>query len=417
MTRKINAKHVCPDCGFTHAVYKPETGEVCCPNCGLVLSDMEKSEKIHPQTYASKEESLAKMSTAGVVRLTVKNDSCPFCGISDEDATYDYDKKTYVWYDNEGKPHLDRPIDWDYSLIRAGYAFCRNCRHEFKIEEAREFKIEEEIDNEAQVRRRCPKCGYEWVKFGKTTSFRYIGKFRGYGIIGYQCLACGETFYYAFRPYNAPLKEPQIPRVEHFRNVRQSYSWQNYRMRFLTSVFSPYPRKNEEQASEGENVKVPEKSLVKTTYVGYVHREKYGIGRTQRERALVDFEKRVKKMVELAVERACFSLHKARILEDALRYARYIWLNINKAGRTTEYIVLAILHYVYAVIATETENVEWRELFPIQRFWQYLSPYRELNFKTYEKNVDFVLDALQVAHSKNPKAFKMFMMALIEYPH
>jgi ribosomal protein S27AE len=351
-----------------------------------------------------------KMSQPNVFELTFKNEKCPYCGVSDGDAIYDFERQTYVWYDNEGELHEGWPIDWGYGDIRPGYAFCLNCRREFKVEERKVLRIEGEVENEAQIRRRCPKCGYAWVKFGKTASFRYIGKFKEYGIVGFRCLICGETFYYAIRPHEAPSKVPRMTRISHLKSVRENMSWQDYRVRFKTSVFGTYPWSEE----EAEGVKVPEKSHVKATYVGFMRREKYGLTRTQRERAQVDFEKRVKKMIELAVEHACFSQQKQRILEDALRYARYIWLNVNKAGRTAEYIMLAILHYVYAVIAQETENVEQRELFPIQRFWQFLSPYREISLKTYEKNVDFVLNALQVAYYKNPKAFKMFMMSLIE---
>jgi len=347
-----------------------------------------------------------------VVELSIKNQSCPFCGISDEHVLYDYDRQIYFWVDKNGNTREGWPIDWDYNQLRPGFALCLNCKKEFPVEEKKTFKIEAEVDSEAQIRRRCPKCGYSWFGYGKTKSFRRVNRFRGYYIVGYRCLACGETFYYAIRPHTAPLNEPVISRVQHFKAVRENYSWQTYRKRFATSVFAPYPWKQEEQAFEDEDVKTPQKGVVRATYVGYLNREKYGISRTQRERARVDFEKRIKSMIELAVERACFSRQKARILEDAIRYAQYIWLNVNKAGRTAELIVLAVLHYVYAMIAKEEKNVERREAFPIQHFWKFLSPYRELNLKTYEKNVDFVLDALQTAHFKNPEAFKMFMMAL-----
>jgi hypothetical protein len=66
------------------------------------------------------------------------------------------------------------------------------------------------------------------------------------------------------------------------------------------------------------------------------------------------------------------------------------------------------------MIASKIEDTEKRQTFPIQSFWSFLKSSCGLNLKTYEKNVDFVLDALQVARFKNPDAVKRRMFALID---
>ena len=353
-----------------------------------------------------------------VLKIKIRNIRCPYCEMAAENVVYDYDKQTYVWRDTKGKPREGDLIDWEYGELRPGYAFCRNCRREFQVEEEKTFKIEREINCDAQIRLKCPNCGYSWFSYGKTRSFRRIDKFAGYSIVGCQCLACGETFYYVIRDQKAPSQLPHPYNVKTFKSIKDLSSWQNYRSRFVTSVFTPYSWNLEHVTGdkrEGEDIITPEKRIVKAAFKAYLHREKFGLTRTRRERALADFERRIKPMIELTLEKACHMELAPTLREDAIRYTRYIWLDINKAGRTPELIVLAVIHYAYTMIASKIEDTEKRQPFPIQSFWSLLKSNCGLNLKTYEKNVDFVLDALQVATFKNPDAFKRRMFALSDF--
>lgn len=197
--------------------------------------------------------------------------------------------------------------------------------------------------------------------------------------------------------------------MEEVKSIRENYSLTDYRLRFKASVYGPYHWK-EDDDSEGIT---PEKHMVKQKFKGIIFREKFGITRSQREKAQKDFETRIKGMILLALENECFSRQKARIIEDVLRFARYLWLNVNKSGRTVEYLILAIMHYVYTLVNKGEENPELREPFPLQRFWWRLAPNRKFNPETYEKNVDFILEAFQTARFKNPAAFKIMMRNLV----
>jgi DNA-directed RNA polymerase subunit RPC12/RpoP len=372
---------------------------------------MQKSEHLVVMQATEKSDAPDKL----VYSIKIRNTGCPYCGISNEDVICDYDEKTCVWRDAEGKWREGYPIDWEYSKLRPGYAFCLNCRREFQVEEEKTFKIEREIDCDAQIRLKCPNCGYSWFSYGKTRSFRRIDKFARYNIVGYKCLACGEAFYYAIRGGKAP--SPHACNVRTFKSLKDLSSWQSYRSRFVTSVFTPYSWNVEHVTGgkrEGEDIITPEKRIVKAAFKAYLHREKFGLTRTKRERALADFERRIKPMIELTLEKVCHMELASALREDAIRYTRYIWLDINKMGRTPELIVLAVIHYAYTMIASKIEDTEKRQTFPIQSFWSFLKSNCGLNLKTYEKNVDFVLDALQVARFKNPDAVKRRMFALID---
>ncbi|MEM3579327.1 MAG: hypothetical protein QXL54_03780 [Candidatus Bathyarchaeia archaeon] len=344
------------------------------------------------------------------VKMRWKHFACPSCGASDEDAYFDSGRKNFVWMDDDGKIQVGMsPIDWEYSKISPGYALCLNCKREFKVENEATVSIKGIISNEAEIRRECPRCKYPWFKFGKYKSFERISRFIGCGIIGYRCLACGESFYFKLQTFEAPSWEPVVPNVNTFSSIRKNFSWEEHHSRFKKSVYGPYPWKRE---GDSDGMITPDKKAVRKTFEGYIMRTPYGISRARRERAQVEFETRVKPRVLNVLENECLCQQKNRVVEEVLRFTRYLWINFNKRGRSPEYLILAIMHFVYSMLAREKEP-ERREVFPLKNFWQRLAPNRKLNLLSYEKNVDFVLSCLQISRLKWPQAFKMFMWQLL----
>ncbi|MEM1540123.1 MAG: hypothetical protein QXJ07_01900 [Candidatus Bathyarchaeia archaeon] len=417
----------CPKCGEKLKVMSL-SGDVFCKSCGFkfeilnmsvmkVLLDYRNKVAFKYVRKARKEEkrqgsafSEILEENGGRVKIKWKYYACPFCGASDEDAYFDYEKKSFVWMDDDGQIHVGMsPIDWGYIEIRPGYALCLNCKREFKVENEATVSIRGIISNEAEIRRECPRCKYSWFKFGKYKSFKRFNRFIGCGIIGYRCLACGESFYFKLQTFEAPLWEPVVLNVKSFSSIRKSFSWEEHHSRFKSSVFGPYLWKKE---VDGDGVVTPDKKAVRKTFEGYIMRTPYGISRARRERTQVDFEARVKLIILNVLENECLSRQKQRIIEEVLRFTRYLWINFNKRGRSPEYLILAIIHFVYSMLAREKEP-ERRETFPLKNFWQRLAPNRKFNLKSYEKNVDFVLDCLEISRLKRPNAFKMFMWQLL----
>lgn len=185
-------------CVFCGKIFQPNVSEDV--NRNFLLKSLRKERKRRPKYW---EAQIVQVQGSNV-KLKAKLTVCPFCGASNwEDLLYNYVKGCWGWYDNEGIYHKDDqgPI---LESPKPGYAICLNCKHEFKAESLATVLIKEEIDNEAQLKKECPRCGYPWISSKWFKSFKKINRYRSAGIVGFRCLCCGEAFYYQLTPQIAP---------------------------------------------------------------------------------------------------------------------------------------------------------------------------------------------------------------------
>ncbi|MDW8022118.1 MAG: hypothetical protein RMJ15_00005, partial [Nitrososphaerota archaeon] len=262
------------------------------------------------------------------VKVKLRRDACPYCGASNTDAFFHPEVKKMGWIDSKGVFHEGAPIYWN---TRPNYAACLNCKREFKVEIEVAVTVRDAIFHEAEIQKKCPRCGYPWFKYGQIKSYQKIVRLEDAGIIGYRCASCGESFYFWKIPRAAPWK-PHVSMVKDFKSRREFGNWQDYRTRFKISVVGPYVwKKREEESQNQEDLTMdggvtPEKHIVRGAFKRFLTREKFTVKKARMERRQIDFERRIKPMIELVLENECFSRQKNRIIEDVLRFTHYVWL-------------------------------------------------------------------------------------------
>jgi len=354
LTRKINAKHVCPNCGFTHVVYKPETGEVCCPNCGLVLSGMGKTE----MSYASSALSIGIEETPEFIRVL---NCCPLCG--------------------NDNPKFIYP-NWP----REGMIQCDEC-HKYWAKE--KFYIQAKIvEHPIQIPNVCPKCGSIHIeKSDLTPRVAYIN---GFILNRLECFKCGFVSWFALRQ-----KRVMIEPVKSWYAKRILSSYGDYRQRFKIAVQGPinYPASDiltpisethyrVKSGEDEEDIVIPLQKLIRKTFKEYYRKEPYTVGYTKRERAKYLFEKTIP-------YHWVFRLfeHNKLIYEECLRLAEKL-VYIDKRGKNWDYLALAILHIVLFLN-------DLRKLMPeMPKLWkQHIG--RTFHWKTYRRHLEFT-----VAHTQ-----------------
>jgi hypothetical protein len=354
---KSDAKHVCPNCGSRDTIFIPETGEKCCPNCGLVRDKRGIEAKVLRAPSGG-----PSMEIDEIPEFKVLN-CCPFCGNSDP-------KNIYPNWPREGLIH------------------CNVCHKHWGKEN---FYLQaKKVEHPAQTPSVCPKCGSIHIEKDPLKHTPFIAYIHGYKLIRLECFNCGSIFWYVLRP-----KLICVEPVKSWWSKSILSSYGDYKQRFKNAVQGPinYPvsdiltpisethYKIKTQNEEGDVV-IHLPGLIRKRFQEYYMKEKYAVSYAKSERQKNIFEKTIP-------YHWAFRLfeHNKLIYEECLRLASKL-IHINKQGKNWNYLALAIVHIVLFLHNLRTVMPDMPKLWKQQIG-------RTFHWKTYRRHLEFV-----VAHTQ-----------------